>query len=140
MDQYKCDLDVMCGFYRQPLDGRWAQSVTAYHVTRAENIPSILANGLTASECIATTFGNYRRKAVYLFAAKVDAYDQQLRKILFGNTDGLAVVKVTIPYDAYINISEDGIFNISCICSDGSYPTAVQYLDNIPASWIEECK
>ncbi len=139
MDRDKCDLDVMCGFYGQPL-GKWAEYVTAYHVTPAKNVPAILENGLVAKECIATRYGDYRRKAVYLFAAKVDAYDQQIRKFLFDSSDELAVVKVTIPFSAFINFHDDGLFNVSCECSDGSYPTAIQYTDNIPANWIEECK
>jgi hypothetical protein len=140
MDQYKCDFDVMCGFYQQPLDGKWAEHVTAYHITQAENVSSILENGLIAKECKATRYGDHRRKAVYLFAAKGDAYDQQIRKFLFDNQNDLAVVKVTVPYSAFINFHDDGLFNMSCECSDGSYPTAIQYTENIPANWIQECK
>ena len=140
MDKYKCDLDVMCGHYKQPLDGKWAEVITAYHITPVGNIPSILEKGLLAQECIATRDGVDRRKAGYLFAAKVDAYDQEIRKFQFGGAENLAVLKVTVPYNAFINLRDDGLFNVSCICADDSYPTAIMYTDDIPANWIEECK
>lgn len=140
MDKYECNLDVMCGFYRQPLDGKWVEYVTAYHITQAENIPSILENGLIAKECQATHYGDCRRKAIYLFATEMDIYDHNIHNFLFGDSTDLAVIKVTIPYESFINLHEDGLFNMSCERSDGSYPTAIQYTDDIPASWIEKYK
>ncbi len=139
LQKHECDLDVMCGFYGQPLDGEWADSVTAYHITQTKNVPSILETGLVAKECKATPFGDYRPCAVYLFAARVDAYDRQVREFLFDDIDSLSVLKVTIPSNAFINIRNDGLFNMSCMCSDGSYPTAIRYTDNIPAGWISKC-
>jgi hypothetical protein len=138
MDRNKCNLDVMCGYYNQPMDGEWSKSIIAYHITKSEHVASILENGLIAKECQATNYGEFRNKAVYLFASKADAYDKNIMDFLFGVADRLAIMEVSIPYDAYINLRDDGVFNMSCICSNGSYPTAVQYIDNIPSDWIKE--
>lgn len=139
LQKHECDLGVMCGFYGQPLDGKWADSVTAYHITPTKNVQPILETGLVAKECKPTLFGDYRPRAVYLFAARADAYDRQVREFLFDDIDSLSVLKITIPSNAFINMRYDGLFNMACICSDGSYPTAIRYTDNIPAGWISKC-
>jgi hypothetical protein len=133
----KYDLDVMCGMYKMPLDGEWDEHVTAYHITRKSNIDSIRRNGIKATQCKATTYGDARISAVYLFAAKQDAFDKEIRAFLFGDAQDLAVVKVTVDKSHYHMMRDDGLFNASCGCSDGSYPFAIQYLDDIPADWIE---
>lgn len=111
--------------------------VTAYHVTRKSCLKSIKRSGLTAQPCKATTYGDSRVSAVYLFAYRQDAYDDDLRAYLFGDEGNLEVVTVTIPRSHFDKMHYDGLFNMSAICKDGSYPTAIQYRDHIPASWIK---
>ena len=116
-----------------------SENVKAYHVTTGNNVESILANGLIAKPCKATQYGDDRLDAVYMFAVRRDAYDTELRNFLFDETD-LVVIEITIPEQHHENLREDGWFNMSAICSDGTYPTAMQYLGNIPAEWIKVIK
>lgn len=133
----KYDLDVLCGIYRMPLEeSAWSESVTAYHITRKANIESIRRTGISAKECQATLYGNSRISAVYLMACKADANDENVRQFLFGDERDLTVVKVRIPRKAYHLMRDDGLFNMSCLCKDGSYPTAIQFTGDIPADWI----
>lgn len=137
MDKNKCDLGVMCGFFRMPVDGEWSKSVTAYHVTHKSNVESILSKGLIAKPCHATVYGEARTPAVYLFAAKADTTDKNIRNFLFGDEqDDLVVIKVTIPYNSFDKIYHDGLFAMSCICDDSSYPSSIQFVDDIPAAWL----
>lgn len=136
MNKNKCDLDVMCGMYKMPLDSKWSDSVKAYHITRKANIGSIKENGLKAQRCDAVRNADSRRSAVYLFAAKADAYDKNIRSFLFGAETDLLVLEIRIPASGFQNMIEDGLFNASCICSDNSYPFGIQYTADIPADWI----
>ncbi len=111
-------------------------AVYAYHVTPTANVESIKADGITARSCVATRDGDARRPAVYLLANRNDAYDSNIRSFLFDAHD-LAVIRVRIPSNEFDNLHVDGIFNMSCQCSDGSYPSGIQYTGSIPASWIE---
>lgn len=135
----KYDYDVMCGFYKMPLDGEWKPEVTAYHITHKSSLGEINRHGLKAQTCKATLYGDPRVSAVYMFVSRQDAYDNMIRAFLFGEDQDLVVVKVTIPKSHYHMMRDDGLFNMSAGCSDGSYPTAIQYLDSIPADWIEVC-
>ena len=138
MEKYKCDIDVMCGLFRMPLEGKWSDSVTAYHITPTKNIQSILLRGLEPRECQATYAGPMRRPAVYLFAYRVDTKDPYILACLFGDDqDDLAVLQVTFPSDAYEYLHYDGIFNMSIVCSDRSFPSAIKYTEHIPPTWIE---
>ena len=138
MDKKNCDLDVIHGLYRQSLDGQWSEHVVAYHITQKQNVSSIIETGLLARPCRATERGEDRNPAVYLFASRRDAYDSRIRDFLFDDPSNTAVIKVKIPFSAYDKLHYDGLFNMSCICSDGSYPTGVRFADDIPADWIEE--
>lgn len=130
------DLTVFCSMYNLPVDaGRWPAHVTAYHLTLAENVKSIRENGLTAKPCEATRYGDSRQSAVYLLAAKVDTKDSNIRDFLFDDSN-IEVIEVRIPRSAFSSLREDGLFNVSCICTDGSYPTGMQYTNDIPAEWI----
>jgi len=131
------DLDVICGMYQIPIDGIWPDEVIAYHITHIDNIQSILDEGLRAKECKATMRGGYRQSAIYLFASQRDAHDAQIRKFLFGDADDLIVLRITIPQAYFHRMRNDGLFNMSCICSNGSYPFGTQYLGDIPPNWIE---
>lgn len=128
------DLNVFCGFYRQPLE-RLPRAVIAYHVTSAKNLQSILEHGLQAQACVATSDGESRQPAVYMFAAKNDAYDKQLRAVLFGDDSELVVLRITIPQTHFQYLREDGIFNV-IPTDDGGYPTAMQFTADVPAEWI----
>lgn len=128
------DYTVLCDMYRLSPDNLPA-SVIAYHVTPATNIDSILSNGLTAKACKATRYGDVRIEAVYLFAHRGDAYDPDVRAFLFGDV-AVTVVKVEIPRSEFGKLREDGLFNMSCVCRDGSYPTGIQFRGSIPATWI----
>ena len=137
----KYNLDILSGYYqmspRGAYDGQWEQAtITAYHITEKANAEAILSNGLQAQACKATEFGGYREEAVYLFSARQDAYDANMHKFLFDGGSDLVVIKVSIPQTHYRHLTDDGIFNTSAICSDGSYPTGMQYLEDIPAAWL----
>jgi hypothetical protein len=132
-----CDFTVLHLIYQMPMSGELPAHVYAYHITPAKNVESILDGGLKAKSCVAATFGEGRRPAVYLLACKADAYDSDVRAFLFGASADLAVLRVRLPQDAYEMMREDGLFNISCICSDGTYPTGIQFTGDIPAGWIE---
>jgi hypothetical protein len=137
MDKNKCDLDVMINLYKMPIDGNWRKTIVAYHITLTENLQSILQNGLKSNLCIATRDNNYRASAVYLFAYKCDAFDNNIRKFLFGNQKDLTILKITIPDSYYEKLKYDGLFNMSCKCEDDTYSTAIYFRDNIPVNWIE---
>jgi hypothetical protein len=127
------NIDVLCGHYHMDIDNI-ASQVVAYHVTSKANVQSIISNGLTVQACQAVVYSEARIPAVYLFAAKQDANDTRLHDYL--GIDNPTVVKITIPQTHFSFLRDDGLFNMSAICSDGSYPTAIQYIDNIPADWI----
>lgn len=132
--------EVLMDYYKQSPwtdPDRWVSQVKAYHITPQENAPSILATGLQARVCSATSYGE-RRPAVYLLACRSDAYDPAIRMALFGRLDGLAVIEVTIPRSGYAPMCRDDIFAASVTCSDGTWPTAIQYLADIPADWCRE--
>lgn len=132
------DLTVLCDMYRfSPEPHSWPAYVIAYHLTPASNVESIMANGLTAKQTRATERGEHRIAAVYLIAHKGDAYDANVRKFLLNETD-IIVLRIKIPQNEFGKMREDGLFNMSCICEDGSYPTGIQYVDNIPAEWISK--
>lgn len=133
------DLDVMCGMYKlSPEPHSWPSHITAYHLTPIGNVESILANGLTAKPCKATTYGEARTAAVYLFAHKNDTSDANIRDFLFDEGVEVGVLEIKIPSSAFDKLQTDGLFNMSCICEDGSYPFGMQYIDNIPAEWINK--
>jgi hypothetical protein len=137
MNKNNCDLDVMCGLYNQPIDGQWAPRVIAYHITPTANVESIRRHGLKAKECQAyTSSTDSRSKAVYLLASETDANDPNVRAFLFDATD-LTVLTVSIPSAAFEHLRYDGTFNISCICSDGAYPSGIKFTADIPAGWIK---
>lgn len=130
-------LIVLCDMYKQSINGKLPDVLTAYHITHADNIDAIRKDGLTSKSCRATTSGDCRRPAVYLLACKSDAYDCNVRNFLFDDNDNLVVLKITIPKKYYTNMREDGIFNISCVCTDGSAPFGIQYISDIPSTWID---
>lgn len=130
------DLTVFCDMYQLPIDENyWPSYVTAYHLTPSKNVESILNSGLTAKPCKATRYGESRQDAVYLLAAKVDTHDSNIRDFLFDDSE-ISVVEIRIPQDAFGSMRTDGLFNMSCICTDGSCPTGMQYTNDIPADWI----
>lgn len=132
------DFDVMCNMYKlSPEPNSWPSHVTAYHLTPISNVESILTNGLTAKSCKATHNGEARTAAVYLFAHKNDTRDANIRDFLFDEVTEIAVLEIKIPRNAFENLQNDGLFNMSCICVDGSFPFGVQYIDDIPAEWIK---
>lgn len=128
------DFDAMGFFLTKDYD--LPSKAITYHITRKANTESILRDGLKAKACQATHFGECRTEAVYLFAARVDAYDNNLRRFLFGAETDLAVLEVTIPRQEFDKLVYDGLFNMSAAYDDDSYPTAVQFRGDIPASWI----
>ncbi len=131
------DYGVMC-IYHLPDDPRlWPGELVGYHITRAERVASILRDGLQAQASQATWTWERRAEAVYFFAARQDAYDIRVHKALFGAGADLAVIRVHIPRRYWHLMREDGMFNVSIICRDGSYPTGVQYMGDIPPAWIE---
>jgi len=128
------DFDAMRFFLTR--DDDLPNKAVAYHVTRKANTESILRDGLKANACQATHYGECRTEAVYLFAARVDAYDNNLRRFLFGSETDLAVLEVTIPHQDFDKLVYDGLFNMSATCDNDSYPTAVGFRGDIPANWI----
>jgi hypothetical protein len=128
------DLDVLCGLYHQTIDN-WTDTIIAYHITNINNIDAIKDQGLKSN--IITKLSYDRQSAVYLFASYQDAIDKQLRLALFGSDNNLAIIKVQISKQFYEYLKYDGIFNMSIICSDNSYPTAIQFLHDIPSNWIK---
>lgn len=132
------DLTALYDICKLPVEPtQWPSHVVVYHLTPKSNVPSILANGLTAKPCKATHYGDSRREAVYLLKHKADTQDTNIRRFLF-DTNEIEVLKVRIPRSEFANLREDGLFNVSCVCTDGTCPTGLQYIDNIPAEWIEE--
>ena len=129
------DYVVICDMYKQDSD-MLPDTLVAYHLTHTCNIPGIKKTGLKAKSCKATAYGDYRQSAVYLLAYKDDAYDYNVRSMLFGSNDDVSIVQVTIPRSHYQYMHDDGIFNASCECSDGSCATGIQYIGDIPTSWL----
>ena len=125
------------GFYTKSAFSPYPEQITAYHITKSSNVSSIIESGLIAKACHATARGEARQAAVYLLAYKCDAYDKQIRNFLFDDTSDLAVIKVTIPSGEYEKLRYDGLFNLSCICEDGSFPSGIQFTDDIPADWVK---
>lgn len=131
------DWNIFNGFYKVE---RLPRSVVAYHITRRGNLHSVMAGGLLSAPCVATANGADRAPAVYLFASRSDAYDQNIRCFLFGKEDGLVVLRIEIPQSHFQHLAEDGLFNASVECCDGSWPTAMKFTADIPAEWIKESK
>lgn len=129
------NIDVLCGYYSMPMDCP-GEFVTAWHVTRRDNVESISRNGLKANECVAQTFSGPRPAAVYLFACQSDAADANVQAVLFGDDADVEILKVRIPAESFANIADDGLFNASCSLEDGGYPWAFRHLADIPAEWI----
>ena len=100
----------------------------AYHVTHAENAEGIRQNGIKARTCQQSY---ERTAAVYLFADRRDMTHDVLDILGFGAD--CVIFEVRIPRQDVLNkLLLDGLFNGTF----GLTYSAVQYLDNIPASWI----
>lgn len=131
----KHSFEVMADLYRQSEPTRWTSCVYGYHITPRKNLESILRNGLRAASI--ERFPMVRQEAVYFFARREDAYDKFMRAVLFGEETDLIVIKIRIPLAGYDNMKHDGLFQMSFMTERHTTPTAVQYLDDIPAEWLE---
>lgn len=108
--------------------GLSTNALTVYHITAPENVDSIKANGIKAK----SSRQSYDRpNAVYFFAARTDINPANIA--ILGLADGYRVITVTIPFSAVIeHMVWDGLYNATFT---SSY-SAVQYLGDIPATWI----
>lgn len=109
--------------------GGMANAVTCYHVTDAANLTSILQNGLRATEC--QQGRTTRRAACYLFVDRTDINSDTIKILGIKNP---VVVKATLTGEQLLDkAGYDGMFNATFDCAW----SAIQYIDNIPASAIE---
>jgi hypothetical protein len=113
---------------RRPSD---YENVIGFHVTRKNNLKSILELGLTARR---SKQSYDRPNAVYLFL-EMDEINATNIDILGLANEDLCIVKVNIPAKYVLQyMSWDGLYNVTF----GTSRSAVQYLENIPPEWIEE--
>lgn len=99
-------------------------TVTAYHLTKTENVDSIRKSGINGSNCY------NRNDAVYLFLDYGDVISNAPHII---GTDEYTVLTVEIPAHVAATIKDDGLFN-------GSFETsysACRLEQSIPAKWIK---
>jgi hypothetical protein len=101
------------------------KTITAYHVTSSLNIESINKNGLFAK----SSQQSYERPpAVYMFLDEIDVSSIEALGI-----ENPQVLEISIPINALLkNGRWDGLHNM-----DFATYSSVQYLDNIPAKWIQ---
>ena len=111
----------------------WGKSVTAWHITTRDRLPGIMSDGLRGSTCSQhISSGNDRPYATYLFCARSVVEDNI--PALLDNTDTV-ILKVIIPANHMHKMHPDNLYNMSV---DAAQMSAIQYRDDIPASWITE--
>lgn len=104
--------------------------IKAYHITTPNNAKQIKSQGLKAQ----SSRQSYDRpSAVYLFLDCNEINDDN-KAILLDVPKNAEVVEVTIPRDEFLSKTKwDGLYNTSF----GSR-SAVQFFDNVPASWVKK--
>lgn len=111
----------------------WDETVTAWHITTTDKLPSILSNGLRPSSCSGwMSNGNERPEAVYMFCAR-SVVEANIPALL-DNPGDAVILKVTIPAKHISKLHADNLYNMSVEVAE---MTAIQYRDSIPAQWIE---
>lgn len=103
-------------------------TLIVYHVTRSDHVDSIRQHGIRAQRCQQS----YERPAaVYCFADRDEITADNLA--ILGLQSNYKILRVKIPADQVLkHMRWDGLYNVTF----GTSRTAVQYLDNIPSSWI----
>ena len=102
--------------------------ITVFHVTTAENAAAIRKNGFKAQN---SRQSYDRPDAVYFFADSSDINAANLS--LLGINQDAEVITVRIPISEFANNTKwDGLYNATF---NTSY-SAIQYLANVPATWI----
>lgn len=110
----------------------WDETVTAWHITTKDKLPSILKNGLSSSSCSDWMSGRSDRPAaVYMFCAR-SVVDGNIRHLLDNPAD-VVVLRVTIPAKHAHKLHIDNMYNMSINEAEMS---SIQYRDAIPAKWV----
>lgn len=101
-----------------------------FHVTKAENLPSILQDGLVPSVGSRSQAAKERHPAVFLFSSR-DAMENALMNWLgeeFGEDEELAVLQIDLSdsWSAYLHMDPDVGFETLCFRPIG--PEQIQFL------------
>ena len=102
-------------------------ALTVYHVTDSANVASIKTDGIKAQ----SSRQSYDRpEAAYFFVIR-DEIDGDALAIL--GIENPVILTVNIPAaDGLTKMQWDGLYNTAFYTA-----SAVQYFDNVPASWID---
>jgi hypothetical protein len=108
---------------------QWNGNITAYHITKIENVDGIKTNGLDAVSCYQ---GYDRREAVYFF---LDGdFSPANVPTLLGEVKEYAVITLSIPANEIKNMAFDDLYNASFSFAFG----AAMIYRNVPANWIKK--
>lgn len=113
----------------------WGAEIIIWHITRKDDVPAILREGLQATPCGEwMANGQARPCAVYGFSAR-SVVEANIPHIL-DDPDEAAILRITIPAGSAANLYADNIYNMSLY--EVADMSSVQYRGDIPAEWIEE--